>query len=70
MTVKLTETELARRAFIKSLRAAIRTKHSIQADAELNDVLPEAEKAFDRAIQRGTLPASVDVDEIIRAVVE
>lgn len=48
--------ELRRAALLKAARSAIRLKHSIEADAELNTVLPAVELAFDSAVQSGTLP--------------
>lgn len=56
MTYQRTEIEQARYEAVKVLRAAVRLRHSIAADRELNEVLPEFEKAFNRAVQQGELP--------------
>ena len=48
--------ELRKRALFKAARSAIRLKHSLEADAELNDLLPRLEREFDSAISRGRLP--------------
>jgi hypothetical protein len=45
------EVELA--AVVKAARTNIRLKHSIAADREINEVLPEIEKDFYAAVQRG-----------------
>lgn len=67
MTVQKTEIELQKALMIKVLRSQIRLKHTLEAERELNQVLPEAERQFDVAVQRGELPA---VEEIVRDVVE
>lgn len=38
---------------MKVARAAIRVKHSIQADAEVNERLPELEHQIDQALLAG-----------------
>jgi hypothetical protein len=48
--------ELRKRALFKAARSAVRLRHSLEADAELNEVLPRLERAFDSAVSRGTLP--------------
>lgn len=48
--------ELRRAALLKAARSAIRLKHSIAADAELNSALPALQLRFDNLVQRGTLP--------------
>lgn len=45
------EVELA--AVVKATRTNIRLKHSIAADKEINETIPEVEKAFYAAVQRG-----------------
>jgi hypothetical protein len=69
MTIQKTSAELRRFAMIKALRSMIRLRFSLLADAELNRVLPEAEKAFDKALQRGELPDAIDIEAIARAAV-
>ena len=48
--------ELRRAALLKAARSAIRLKHSLAADAELNEVLPELESRFMQYVQRGEVP--------------
>lgn len=69
MTVQRSEIEQAQFELVKTLRTAIRLKHAIAADRELNEVLPAAEKAFTKSIQRGQLPGAVDLEGIVRRVV-
>lgn len=58
---QLTEVELARKNTLKVVRTAIRLRHSIEADIELNRRLYEAEAAFDAAVARGELPGPLTV---------
>lgn len=53
--------DLARANMLKVVRTAVRLKHSIAADNELNDVLPRAEARFNAEIARGQLPAPIDI---------
>lgn len=55
---------------VRILRAAIRLKHSIAADRELNEVLPEFEKKFIIALQKGQVPETVDAQAIAAAIVK
>ena len=48
--------ELRRAALLKAGRSAVRLRHSLAADAELNEVIPALELAFDRALMQGTVP--------------
>lgn len=48
--------ELRRDALMKTARSAIRLRHSLAADEELNTVLPELERAFNARVQRQELP--------------
>ncbi len=52
---KKTEIELERAAIIKISRAIIRLKHSIAADKEINDTLPDRLQEFDKSLQSGQL---------------
>ena len=45
--------ELAKLRMFKLARALVRLKHSLAADEELNQVLPELERRFDRAVVDG-----------------
>jgi len=47
---------------IKVLRTAIRLKHSIAADNELNEVLDAEKKQFWKSVQQGQLPAAIAID--------
>ncbi len=47
--------EMERLRIIKISRALIRLKHSLNADQELNQVLPAQLQEFDSATQRGEL---------------
>ncbi len=48
--------ELRKRALFKAARSAVRLRHSLNADEELNELLPALERAFDSAVSRGVLP--------------
>ena len=48
----------------KIIRAAIRLKHSIAADNEINDTLKAELVKFEAAVQRGELPAPLDTQVI------
>lgn len=48
---------LRKAALLKAARSAIRLRHSIAADEELNEVLPRLEGMFNDAVQRGVLPS-------------
>lgn len=65
MTVHRDKVDQARVNMLKTIRAAVRLKHSINADEELNEVLPEAVKKFNAAIQRGQLPSPIDVKKAL-----
>lgn len=41
----------------KAARTFIRLKHSLEADEEINDVLPDTLDEFDHALARGDLKA-------------
>lgn len=59
------EIEQARKNLAKTVRAAVRLRHSIAADNELFEVLPKALKAFDDSVQRGELPDPQRFTELI-----
>jgi len=52
---KKTPIEMEKFAITKATRTLIRLKHSIRADYELNDVLPDRLDEFDSQVQRGKL---------------
>mgnify|MGYP001602987762 CR=1 FL=1 len=56
MTVQRTEVEMARAQLLKAARSAVRLKHSLVADDELNEVLPVLEASFDLSVAHGVLP--------------
>jgi hypothetical protein len=47
--------EMERMKLAKATRALIRLKHSLAADEELNEILPDKINAFDAAIQQGEI---------------
>jgi hypothetical protein len=51
----------ARANMLKVVRAAVRLKHSINADNELAEVLPRAEANFNSLVLRGQVPEPLDV---------
>ena len=62
---KKSDVELRRAAIIKSLRSLIRLKHSLAADRELNEVLPEKLAEFDNAHLEGrVLALKADISEL------
>jgi hypothetical protein len=44
----------------KVIRAAIRLKHSLAADREINERLDEEKKKFDKEVLRGRLPKPLE----------
>lgn len=52
---KKSPAEMERQKIIKAARTLIRLKHSIAADEELNNVLPDTLAEFDEALSRGEL---------------
>lgn len=56
MAAQKDDIAMRKAALLKAARSAIRLKHSLAADAELNDRLPVLESMFDAAVQRGILP--------------
>lgn len=65
MTVHRDQVDQARVETLKIIRAAVRLKHSLAADRELNDVLPEAELRFNAAVSRGKLPAPIEIKRAV-----
>ena len=58
------QAELARAKMLKTIRTAIRLKYSLLADEELNTVLPEAERRFTLALQKGNVLAPPDLKKL------
>lgn len=50
---------------LKVIRAAVRLKYSIQADNELNELLPKAEAYFESHVNRGQLPSVAEVRKAV-----
>lgn len=59
------EVDQARADALKTIRAIVRLRHSLEADRELNDVLPRAEAHFDALVQRGKLPLPADIKRAV-----
>ena len=63
---KLSDVDMARHKITKAARTIIRLKHSLAADVELNDVLPETIAEFDAAVARGELrDIAVGLEDVI-----
>jgi hypothetical protein len=52
---KKTEVEMERERITKITRTLVRLKHSLKADAELNQLLPATLDEFDESLQKGEL---------------
>lgn len=52
---KKTDMEMERLKIIKAARTLIRLKHSLLAEQEINDLLPDTLLQFDDAVANGTL---------------
>lgn len=63
-----TEIEMRRAALAKTARSLVRLKHSLAADLEINEVLPDTLAEFDGAVARGELVRHVEtrIDALIR----
>lgn len=60
-----TDTDQAKAEALKTVRTAIRLRHSLAADREINQMLPAFEKRFDAAVLRGEVPAALDVKKAL-----
>lgn len=49
---------------LKTIRTAVRLRHSLAADAELNEILPKADAQFFKKIQKGELPDAIDLKKL------
>ena len=67
MITELPANLVAKKAALKTLRAAVRLKYSLAADAELNKRLPEVEKRIDAALNSGK-PLALTIGAIIDEV--
>ncbi len=61
----LDKIEVARNARIKTIRTAVRLKHALEADAELNDLLAAEIEKFDDNVSKGKL---IDNTTIFKAL--
>lgn len=68
--IKKTEAQQRKAELVKVARAAIRLKHTLLADRELNEVLPDLEDAFDQAIQQGVLVGEVNLKALVAEVID
>lgn len=50
----------------KVIRTAVRLKHALAADHELNDVVDDNIKALTKALQKGKLPAPPDLGKLLK----
>ncbi len=50
---KRLEIEQKKVSIVKAVRAAVRLKYSLLADAEINDVVPDVEAAYDKTSAAG-----------------
>lgn len=48
-----TDLEMRKASMLKAARAAIRLKHALAADAEINERLPELDREIDLALAEG-----------------
>ena len=61
-----TEAELERARIAKTTRTLVRLKHSLEADEELNQVLPDTLAEFDEKMANGSLTdVLVALDDVI-----
>ena len=65
MAVHRDDVDMARVNLLKTIRTAVRLRHSIEADKELNEVLPRAEAKFNAEVLRGRLPDPLDVKKAL-----
>lgn len=63
---KKTEPEMEKARIIKTVRTIVRLKHSLAADEEINNILPEKLSDFDIALQSGQLKQlSIGLDDLL-----
>lgn len=63
--IRKTEIEVQKAAILKAVRAEIRLRHSIAADAEIAETLPEVEERINTAIEEGK-PFELELKAITR----
>ena len=57
MTAPKDDIALRKAVLLKAVRSNVRLRHAVEADVELNTLLPEVERAFDAQVQQGRLPS-------------
>ena len=65
MTIQKDDAAQAKAEALKTMRTAIRLRHSLAADREINQMLPAFEKKFDAALLRGEVPAALDIKKAL-----
>lgn len=65
---KKSPTEMEKSKILKTARFLIRLKHSLAADEELNDLLPDLEGDFDKSLQHGELKKLLNPEDILRDI--
>lgn len=64
-TLHRDKVDQARANALKTVRTAIRLRHSLAADTEINEVLPKFVKAFDARVQAGELPDPLSLVDVL-----
>lgn len=64
-TLRRDKVDQARANALKTIRTAVRLKHSLMADEELNTVLPAFEKKFNDAVLNDELPEPLSIAKTI-----
>lgn len=62
---KKSSIEMERERITKITRALIRLKHSLNADEELNDVLPDTLEEFEKSLQAGELKSLGNLTDLL-----
>lgn len=62
---QLTDIELTKQQVLKAVRNAVRLRHSLAADRELNEVLPSVALEFEAAVKSGEV-YELDVADFLR----
>ena len=65
MSIHKDKVDQARANALKTVRAAIRLRHAINADEEINEVLPLVEAKFNAAVMRGQIPDPLDIKKTL-----
>lgn len=66
---KKTPAELEKAKIIKATRTLVRLKHSLAADEEINNILPDTLAEFDSAVASGELKGlKADLSDVIGEV--